>query len=70
MTQEDLTRLFQSVQGFGFVDITRSNDCAGYKWTTKWLTGGDKPPLTVIIIKNKLFIALLNCSLNSWARTH
>ena len=49
ITEEGLASLFQSVQGFGFVDITRSKDCAGYKWTTKWLTGGDKPSLTVIL---------------------
>lgn len=37
-----------SIKGIGLTNVTRSQDCAGYKWTVKWLTGGDKPLMSLV----------------------
>lgn len=39
--------LLQSFLGFGSAKITRSGDCSGYKWNVKWMTGGDKQPISI-----------------------
>lgn len=39
--------LFQTINNFGLADIKRTKDCSGYKWSIKWLTGGDKAPFIV-----------------------
>jgi hypothetical protein len=39
----------QSLKEIGSVTVKRSKDCAGFKWTVKWESGGDKKPLTVNI---------------------
>ena len=45
--ESELTALLQSIPSFGNAQVTRSKDCSGYKWTVKWLSGGDKPALTI-----------------------
>ena len=37
-----------SIKGIGLTKVTRSKDCAGYKWTVKWITGGDKPLMSLV----------------------
>jgi hypothetical protein len=39
--------LLQSLQGMGNLNVSRSKDCAGYKWRVEWIDGGDKKPITV-----------------------
>jgi len=43
----DLALLLESIPGFGRNQVTRSKDCAGFKWRVRWENGGDKLPLTV-----------------------
>lgn len=45
--ENDLSALFKSIPEFGNVEVTRSKDCSGYKWTIKWLSGGDKPAVSI-----------------------
>ena len=47
INENDLRNLLQSQADFGYIQVTRSNDCAGYKWRFKWLSGGDKPQFIV-----------------------
>lgn len=43
-----LSAMFQSIPSFGNAQVTVSRrDCSGYKWTIKWLNGGDKPAITI-----------------------
>ena len=32
----------------GQMSVTRSKDCAGYKWSIRWESGGDKEPLSIV----------------------
>jgi hypothetical protein len=47
MSADDLANYLQLWDDFGQAIVTRTKDCAGYKWSVKWLTGGRKPALTV-----------------------
>jgi len=47
VSAKDLLALLQTIPGFGDAQVTRTKDCAGFRWTVKWLTGGQKPALTV-----------------------
>ncbi|CAF0814130.1 unnamed protein product, partial [Brachionus calyciflorus] len=47
ITAESFKVLLESVKGMGQVTVTRTNDCAGYKWQIRFETGGDKPLLTI-----------------------
>ena len=40
----------ESLKDFGSVNIERSKDCSGYKWGIKWINGGDKAQLKIVII--------------------
>jgi hypothetical protein len=40
----------QSFNGIGSLSVVRSKDCAGYKWSINWLSGGEKKPINVKII--------------------
>lgn len=49
-TTDDVTmrNLLQTLPGVGSLNVTRSKDCAGYKWRVEWLNGGNKLPISVI----------------------
>lgn len=32
----------------GQMTVTRSKDCAGYKWNIRWESGGDKEQLSIV----------------------
>ncbi len=46
-TDLQIRNLLQSVEGIGTVKVTRSKDCAGFKWRIEWTEGGKKIPLKV-----------------------
>lgn len=55
ITDKDLTNLLQyNITNFGPVSVTRTQDCSGFKWNIKWLTGGAKSMFKVIIYNNKI----------------
>ena len=43
----DFRNLLQSIKGMGEITVTRSKDCAGFKWEVDWINGGNQIPLTV-----------------------
>ena len=45
--ENDLLSLLQTIPSFGNGKVIRSKDCAGYKWSVKWLSGGTKPDITI-----------------------
>jgi hypothetical protein len=42
-----LRNLLQTLPGIGNLNVTRSKDCAGYKWRVEWMNGGNKLPISV-----------------------
>lgn len=46
-TAENLKILLQAQPGLGLVNVVRTRDCYGYTYTINWLSGGNKPNLTV-----------------------
>ena len=49
VSAEKLKAGLESLPGMGVVDVSRSGDCAGYKWRVKWDTvGGDRPTITFV----------------------
>lgn len=47
ITEEDMSALLQSMPNFGNTVVKRTQDCSGYKWSIKWLNGGNQPPLSI-----------------------
>ncbi len=47
ISSSELSTLFQSIPGFGNARVTRVGDCSGYKWSVKWLAGGDKSAISI-----------------------
>ena len=43
----ELSTLFKTIPSFGNAQVIRVGDCAGYKWTVKWLAGGDKSDISI-----------------------
>lgn len=44
----NLKQMLESVEGFETVDIVRSKNCLGYKWSIKWKNGGLKQDITIM----------------------
>lgn len=49
MASIDLERTLETLPGMGQISIKRTGDCPGYSWNIKWLSGGNKAPITVNI---------------------
>ena len=49
VSAEKLKMNLESLPDMGVVDVSRSGDCADYKWRVKWDTvGGDRPTITFV----------------------
>jgi hypothetical protein len=44
-SESDIANLFQSRTGF--LNVKRTKDCAGYNWNIKWVSGGNKPSISI-----------------------
>ncbi|CAF0710276.1 unnamed protein product [Brachionus calyciflorus] len=47
VSENVLKDYIDSLKNFGSSNIIRSKDCAGYKWSIKWLNGGDKSDFSI-----------------------
>lgn len=45
-----LENYLESFKNFGSISVIRSKDCSGYKWRLKWVNGGDKIDLQIVIL--------------------
>jgi hypothetical protein len=52
LSGQDLANYLQSIQSIGYVQVTKSGDCASMNYAVNWYSGGDKSPLSVNIIAN------------------